>query len=561
MFTFIHTFTKEGWKGLNEKGLWRKGDGLKIMHKNYGKEHLKFHEIAKIGGPLEQILSELKCPFYIDRFQGGVGLPCLYHYSTNQLHHYRNMLGDNFWGWQMHEWASNYQSDWSRIKEMYAKFGTPDPTTEERQKIWAKIISGEEYLFLEALTPHEWNSHRDPQNRKMYIDDIYWLYETRALMTDHQLIPADSYNMAPKIEIANGAKLLLPEVGWQIPDMRVQIAYYRGMAKAANIRWGVYYECWGHNNTVENLTIPYSLAGHDDEWGEDQLTTGIGAHLPLEMRERGGSSRNLQERVWHYAYFTGATVMGEEYGVCNTFRNYDDFDLSPYGQVKKNFLDFTERVPDVGTAFTPFAIVLPKELPYIDLRFPDEYAGYSTEDASFVVSKKTSTMLRDGLRNIFGSESKGNAGHTVRNGGYPDVFDMVHEDTENALDKYDYLIDLTGNESFAKEHPNTIKAEDINGILDKILPLRIESPVHTAYNKTKDGWLVLAMNNDGIDCNNNFEGDKKLPDCDITAKINYKNSGVSCKKLEGTGSLSKTENGDFVELEAGQWIILAVTEN
>ena len=350
-------------------------------------------------------------------------------------------------------------------------------------------------------------------------------------------------------------------MGWQIPDMRVQIAYYRGMAKAANIRWGVYYECWGHNNTVENLTIPYSLAGHDDEWGEDQLTTGIGAHLPLEMRERGGSSRNLQERVWHYAYFTGATVMGEEYGVCNTFRNYDDFDLSPYGQVKKNFLDFTERVPDVGTAFTPFAIVLPKELPYIDLRFPDEYAGYSTEDASFVVSKKTSTMLRDGLRNIFGSESKGNAGHTVRNGGYPDVFDMVHEDTENALDKYDYLIDLTGNESFAKEHPNTVKSEDINGILDKILPLRIESPVHTAYNKTKDGWLVLAMNNDGIDCNNNFEGDKTLPDCDITAKINYKNSCVSCKKLEGTGSLSKTENGDFVELEAGQWIILAVTEN
>ena len=91
--------------------------------------------------------------------------------------------------------------------------------------------------------------------------------------------------------------------------------------------------------------------------------------------------------------------------------------------------------------------------------------------------------------------------------------------------------------------------------------MRIESPVHTAYNKTKDGWLVLAMNNDGIDCNNNFEGDKTLPDCDITAKINYKNSCVSCKKLEGTGSLSKTENGDFVELEAGQWIILAVTEN
>ena len=50
-----------------------------------------------------------------------------------------------------------------------------------------------------------------------------------------------------------------------------------------------------------SFTIPYSLAGHDDEWGEDQLTTGIGAHLPLEMRERGGSSRNLQERVWHYA--------------------------------------------------------------------------------------------------------------------------------------------------------------------------------------------------------------------------------------------------------------------
>ncbi len=561
MFTFIHTFTNEGWKGIIEKGLWSEGDGLKIMHTSYIKDHLKFHNIAKEGSKLETILKENKCPFYIDRLQGGVGLPYHYHYNTKILHHYREMLGDNFWGWQMHEWASNYQSDWDRIKEFYKKSGTPNPTPEERQKIWKKIIDGSENLFLEALTPVEWNIHRDPMNRQAYMDDIHWLYETRSLMTDHQLIPVDSYNMAPKIEIANGAKLLMPEVGWQIPDMRVQIAYNRGMAKAANIRWGVYYECWGYTSEVNNLTIPYSLAGHDDEWGEDQLIKGNGAHLPLEMRERGGSSRNLQERVWRYAYFSGATVMGEEYGVCNTFRNYDDFDLSPYGQVKKNFLDFTRKFPDLGTAFTPFAIVLPKELPYIDLRFPDNYANYSPEDESFVVSKETATMLRDGLRSIFGSESKGNAGHVIRNGGYPDIFDIVHEDTENALDKYDFLIDLTGNDSFAKEHKNTVKTEDINKILENILPLRIESPVHTSYNKTNDGWFVLAINNDGIHCDNNFEGDKKLPDCDLVSKINYKNNGISCKKIDGSGNISKTENGDYIELEAGQWILLAVSEN
>lgn len=561
MFTFIHTYTSEGWEGFWKKGLWREGDGLKLMHTSYIKDHLKFHNIAKESGKLETILKENKCPFYIDRLQGGVGLPYHYHYDTKLLHHYREMLGDNFWGWQIHEWASNYQSDWARIKEMYARLGTPDPTPEERQKIWQKVIDGSENLFLEALTPVEWNTHRDPMNRKAYMDDIHWLYEMRALMTDHQLVPADSYNMAPKIEIANGTKILLPEVGWQIPNMRMQIAYYRGMAKAANIRWGVYYECWGWNDTVKNLTIPYALRDSDDEWGEDQLIKGTSANIPLPRRENGGSSRNLQERAWHYAYFAGATAMGEEYGVCNTFRNYDDFDLSPYGQVKKSFLDFTARVPDVGTPFTPFAIVFPKELPYIDLRFPDNYADYSADDESYPVTLKTAKMLRDGLNGIFGQGGKSNGSHVLKNGGLPDVFDAVHEDTANALDKYDYLIDLTGNDAFAKEHKNTVKIEDIDGILDTLLPLRIESPVHTAYNKTKDGWLVLAINNDGMDCNNDFEGDKKIPDTELTAKITYKNGKISCKAIEGTGKIAHTENGDFIELDAGQWVLLAVSEN
>ena len=257
MFTFMHTYTPDSWDGLTKHGLFRRGDGLKVLHAGQRPDWFRFNQMAAIGSPLEQKLRELRCPFYIDRLQGGVGLSYLYPFDPALLHHYRTLLGDKFWGFQMHERSSNYRSDYDRITQLYETYGTPKPTPIERHSSFQDVRSGKKPLFLETLTPEEWSSRRNPVNRAMFLNDIRLLYETRCRMT-------------------------------------------------------------GYNHAAEALVIPFSLRDGQDEWGEDQLHKGTGADRTPEERERGGTSVNLQERLWRFAYHAGATVISEEYGVCNT---------------------------------------------------------------------------------------------------------------------------------------------------------------------------------------------------------------------------------------------------
>lgn len=557
MFTFMHIYTEESWNGLVKHGMFRDGDGLKVMHANKRPEWFLFNQKAAIGKPLEQKLRELRCPFYIDRLQGGVGLPYLYPFDPALLHHYRDILGDNFWGFQMHEWSSNYRSDFERITQLYEKYGTPNPTLTERHAIFQNVCSGKESLFLEAMTPDEWSSRRDPVNRAMFLDDIRLLFETRCRMTQNSLIPADSYHMAPRIEIANGARLLLPEVGWQIPGARMQIAYTRGMANAAAIRWGIYYECWCYNHAAGGLTIPFSLRDGQDEWGEDQLHTGTGADRTPEERECGGTSVNLQERLWRFAYHAGATVIGEEYGVCNTFRDYHDYDLSPYGQTKRKFLSYQERHNDVGTPFAPIAVVLPKNLPILDVELRDNYLNYPGDDPSYPVSNETTKNLRDTMHTLFGTNGSGNTGHVLRCGGYPDVFDILHADQDAALSHYDYLIDLTDDPAFAAAHSNLIPIDALDPLLDRMLPCRISGGLQTQYNRTKTGWEILVLNNNGV-TNDNFSGDTFDADAAVTTDVRFCGEHSACRILEGTGTASADGNHVTLHLAAGQWLLLGI---
>ena len=155
------------------------------------------------------------------------------------------------------------------------------------------------------------------------------LYATRLDQTGGPLVPTDSFVMAPRLELRYGAERLLPEVGWQIPDMRVQMAYTRGMAKSAAIPWGIYYECWKVDS--QGLSLPYASRDLADDWDEDYGTPLIKKGCSWQELENGGSSRSLQERAWLYAYLCGATMLGEEYGICTTFRDFASLELSEYG--------------------------------------------------------------------------------------------------------------------------------------------------------------------------------------------------------------------------------------
>ena len=58
------------------------------------------------------------------------------------------------------------------------------------------------------------------------------LFERRMRQCRGQLIPCDSFALSHQLEVRLGARRLMPEIGAQTPDTRVQIAYARGSGAA-----------------------------------------------------------------------------------------------------------------------------------------------------------------------------------------------------------------------------------------------------------------------------------------------------------------------------------------
>ena len=559
MLTFIHTYTEESFPGLAANGLWHDDDGLKLMHKPGFKPPFDFNTVAAVGSPLDRLLRELNCPFYIDRLQGGLGLTRLYPYDHDLLRHYEKALGDRFWGFQMHEWASNFRSDLERIEELARKEAVDSKDVTQREGFWQKVISGNQNLFLEAHAAVEYAKTPLTEDLSDFFRDMRSLYAKRTKETCGLLFPTDSYFMAPRIEIENGAKRLMPEMGWQIPGMRLQIAYTRGMAKAAGIPWGMYYECWQETDR-KALSIPYSLREGEDEWREDLLHKCYGSDFPFSRREHGGSSLSLMTRAWRYAAFSGAGVIGEEYGVCNTFRNLKDFELSPYGEVKKEFLCFIQDFPDLGTPFAPIAAVLPADLPILDLYMDDRYLHFPVDDPACPAVMHQPALFREKVNSIFGSNGQhGNMGHVLRTGGLPGVVDVIHADMTDALRQYDLLIDLTGDTDFKAKHDNIVSVEEADRLLDALLPCRFDERLFVSYNRTSGGWLALVMNNDGV-THDGFQPDEFSPEAAVHSEIRPTSRLYYFKKLAGNGTLQTDAAKADVLLKAGDWLLLSITE-
>ena len=100
--------------------------------------------------------------------------------------------------------------------------------------------------------------------------------------------------------------------------------------------FGVYYEPWRGSNVC-------TFCGNMNEWGIDE-----NSDFPFRpYGPNGGTSRSLQKRIYLYAYLSNAEYIAEEWGGYNTFNNIENFELSSYGIVKKEFIDFCDKYCDV----------------------------------------------------------------------------------------------------------------------------------------------------------------------------------------------------------------------
>jgi hypothetical protein len=161
------------------------------------------------------------------------------------------------------------------------------------------------------------------------------------------------------------------EVGENIIAMQAQIAFLRGAARQNELPFYVQMSQWYGG------TIPLYEQGEDEytphDLDEAAVLDGIskgGIAIP-----NGGHAPSLLARMWHVAWLSGAAIVCPENCQQNFFTDTQQENwekpqdervpLSPIGGRAQRFMRLVEEHPDIGTPYTPFAVML------------DEYAGFN----------------------------------------------------------------------------------------------------------------------------------------------------------------------------------------
>lgn len=540
MFTFLHGYLPGVWEAQVNRGLVNPGDGIRFCQSKLLRPELKFNRLAARGGELFRTVSELKTPFYIDRLQGGCYIDD-YAYDEELLNAYRELLGDNFWGFQMHEWLSNYRSDVRKLEDGGCEDWSPEGI---EKSIFRQFPFP--CLFLESMSSAEMSHYGRPSGAGELYANMTAIYKKR--LADYgELLPCDSAYLAFPFEFDTGAKRVAPELGAQTPDSRLQVCFARGEALARGRSFGVYYEPWGGDPFT---TCSYHREGKN-EWG-----IGESADFPFSSGgPNGGSSRALQKRLFLYGFFSNAEFISEEWGLCNVFTDWEEYGLSDYGRVKKEFMDIARKYTDVGPKLAPIGAILPRELKVLDpYGPPDTLLSYPFGGEE----GKRLSRIRDGVRQIFSvrGESLGDETHVLINSPIPDAVDLL-TNIPRALDRYEYLVDLTENSELSARSKKLCAVEDVPMLLEKLLPCHLCGDLHWLVNRrTGGGYYLTVFNNSGVR-RSSVTGESVLPGSELSAELTFASADASPRVLEGGGRLTQ-ENGRLtLTVPGGDWCLIA----
>lgn len=535
---FFHVYNDWHIKGLEKNNLINEDTGFKIQHVFSMPGELKFNKIAAKGGKLHSIIKENKMPFYIDRIAGGITYH-KYPFDKALFDEYESILGDWFLGIQLHESASNiFDSDWVQILKHTNGNKGPYDVEELKRLFRAKKCNIEDGGVLYNFghdTPENYAKMTYPDTPEKFLEQITERYKRYLEETNHHILPVDSYYLMSRLHNELGAKTFMPEVGWQIGQMRIAVASVRGTAENNGKTWGTYYETWIAAPTEFDASMPCFNDDPSNEWyltqeqhGDDFTTHGPG----------GGSSRRLQKRIYYYSLMAGADYMGEEWGLNCSYTDMQTFDLSEYGLAKKEFIDFIRDYKKVK-ARVPFALVLPNEYYCVQVENPfrphhlgvhrDKYMQCKIEGAR----KDFNGHIEDVLNLIYEVDGGhiGNEGHTLTNSRFGDLFDIIYEDAgEEVFAKYDALIDVSPDSRTAKkfgakfrvfESTDLTKLEaDVKAYSKEVLPVTVDKLLWVLSEDEKGRYLSI-FNNEG-NHRERPEGDHILHEADARVKVSFK---------------------------------------
>ena len=517
---FFHVYNDVYFEGLEKNGFLNKDSGFKLQHCFAVPKDLLFNTYAAVGTKLYNMIKEHHIPFYVDRIAGGI---TYYPYTFDRalIAEYRNILGDDFLGFQLHESASNWRySDWGRMMQVTGQRGLFDPA-ELRRLLPAKnkfTPDGEPLISLSQDTPEYYATRTYAETIPDVEADLRHLYLRRLADTDNNILPVDSGTLFTKLQDELGMRTFMPEIGSQISLTRLAVALARGMAKASGKKWGTYYECWRADWYPETGKVTHNMPCYspnpDNEWyltqethGDDFTTHG----------KNGGSSRLLQERIYYHSLMSGADYMGEEWGLCCSYYDTKDFALTPYGALKKRFIGDALDLQGVQPVI-PFALVLPKDCPCVELtdrrfthRIGDRRGVYmrnlhlNAEDTEhYGHIDNMYTLFFNRTEDTYGNES-----HVLTNGLFGDLFDVIYEDASDAaLSRYAYLIDATKESTFAhakagkgykileSTDPYRLKAE-VETLAKQIMPVYVDDLHWLVSTDNKGRRFLTIFNNEG----------------------------------------------------------------
>jgi len=539
---FFHVYNEEAFKGLEKNGLINKDSGFKIQHAFSVPECRKFNNIAAISTKLHTLIKENKYPFYVDRIAGGITYH-KYDFDQSLIEEYISVLGDWFLGFQLHESASNRRnSDWQRILSlMDGSFGPYDAKKLRELSIrsFAKMPDGTVLAAFSQDTPEHYATMTYAKTPSEYMEEIKDLFLRRMAEVKGRILPCDSYYLATKIQNDMGMNSFMPEVGCQIPQMRIEVALARGIAKMSGKTWGTYYECWreSRDGDLPFYSMPCYNSDTSNEW---YLTQETHPDDFTTYGKNGGSSRLLQNRIYHYALMAGAHYFSEEWGLNCSYADMTDYTLSEYGVVKKDFINDALNFRNIK-AKTPFAIVLPKSYSCIELQDmfePCELGVHRSEYMRCILSdseKEYYGHIEDVLKLIFAkNETIGNEDHVITNSRFPDVFDIIYEDApKSTFDSYNYLIDATAGENFEKANKSLcgkiLKSDNLDELEKKLHKLIKE--VMPCYVDSLC-WLVSTDENGAryLSVFNNAGNERSLEKGDTICKSANKQVNITFKE-------------------------------
>ena len=571
---FFHVYNDWHIKGLEKNNFINEDSGFKIQHKFAIPEPLKFNKFAAKGTPLHSLIKENKFPFYIDRISGGNN----FHYyepDHNLIREYENILGDWFLGFQLHESASNiFDAQWQNVINRTGHKG-PYSVEELKEKLLSSFA-----VMPDGTRIHDF-SHQSaeeiaplvyPETTDEFFEQITDFYKSRLKRTDGHILPADSYYLMTRLYDELGVKNFMPEVGWQIGQMRIAVASVRGAAENNEKRWGTYYETWIAAPTEFDASMPVFNDHPSNEWYNTQA---IHPDDFTTKGKTGGSSRLLQKRIYYFSLMAGADFMAEEWGLNCSYSDMETFELSEYGLAKKEFIDFMRDKKNVK-ARVPFAIVLPKEYYCVQVENPFRPHNFGIHRDKYMQcilgdeQKSFNGYVEDVLNFIYESHEGhiGNEGHTLTNSRFGDLFDIIYEDADNTtFEKYSAVIDATPDSRVYAKRGGKIKVlrcddfekleRDIREIAKEALPVTVDKLLWVVSDEKDGRRFVSIFNNEG-----NYRahpvGDTIDRAADARVKVSFKEA-TELKAIKLSSADIKIEKADdktyFVDMPACEFAI------